>query len=160
MNYRIGSGYDVHQLVTGRKLILGGVEIPHTKGLKGHSDADVLLHAICDAMLGAAGLGDIGEHFPDTDDRYKGISSMVLLEKCQQALEQHGYHIGNIDATILAQSPKMAPHKSQMQKNIARIVRVTPDRVNIKATTTEKLGFVGKGEGIAARASVLIYAKA
>lgn len=155
---KIGSGYDVHRLVKGRKLILGGVDIDFEMGLDGHSDADVLIHAICDALLGAVGLGDIGEHFPDTDPRYKGISSMVLLDHCRLLMEQHHYRIGNIDCIVFAQAPKISPYKMQMQKTIASRLGIDPDRVNIKATTTEGLGFIGKREGIAAQCSLLAYA--
>ena len=153
---RVGHGYDVHQLVEGRKCIIGGVEIPHEKGLLGHSDADVLLHAICDAMLGAAGLGDIGKHFPDTDASYKGADSRNLLRHVVEKLKQHGYILSNVDATIIAQAPKMAPHIETMCVNIASDCGVTRSQVNVKATTTEKLGFTGRGEGIAAEAVCLI----
>lgn len=152
MQFRVGTGYDVHQLVPDRKLILGGVEIAHSLGLLGHSDADVLLHAIKDALLGAAGLGDIGKHFPDTDAKYKGISSMVLLEETGSIIAEHGWQITNIDATIMAEKPKIAPHKEQMRANIAKALKIAIDQVNIKATTTEKLGFVGREEGMAAQA--------
>ena len=156
MNFRIGSGHDVHQLVAGRKLILGGVTIPHEKGLKGHSDADVLVHAVCDAMLGAAGLGDIGEHFPDTDPRFKGISSILLMEQCRELLAKQHWRVGNMDTTIFAQAPKISPFKKEMARNLAAAAGVPADRVNIKATTTEGLGFEGRGEGIAAHAVVLL----
>lgn len=156
MNFRIGSGYDVHQLVIGRKLIIGGVTISHEKGLKGHSDADVLVHAVCDAMLGGAGLGDIGEHFPDTDSRFKGISSITLMEQCRSLILKKGYEVGNIDATIFAERPKMSPHKNEMRQNLATAAGVSLDQVNIKATTTEGLGFEGRGEGIGAHAVVLL----
>lgn len=149
---RIGTGYDVHRLVDGRKLIIGGVDIPHEKGLLGHSDADVLLHAICDALLGAAGLGDLGKHFPDTDLQFKGISSLRLLGEVRQLLCEAGYRVNNIDATIVAERPKMAPHIHQMTVNIATAVSVDKGAVNVKATTTEGLGFAGKGEGMAAYA--------
>jgi len=149
---RIGMGYDVHRLVEGRKLIMGGVDIPHEKGLLGHSDADVLLHAVCDALLGAAGLGDIGKHFPDTDQRYKGISSLKLLADVYALIDKRGYRVNNIDATIVAERPKMAPHIPAMIVNIASAVKADQATVNVKATTTEGLGFVGKGEGIAAYA--------
>ena len=155
---KIGSGYDVHRLVKGRKLIIGGVDIDFEKGLDGHSDADVLIHAICDALLGAVGLGDIGEHFPDKDPRYKGISSMVLLDHCRLLMERCQYRIGNIDCIVFAQAPKISPYKTQMQKNIASRLGIDPDRVNIKATTTEGLGFIGNREGIAAQCSLLAYA--
>jgi 2-C-methyl-D-erythritol 2,4-cyclodiphosphate synthase len=149
---RAGTGYDVHRLADGRKLIIGGVEVPHDKGLLGHSDADVLLHAICDALLGAAALGDIGRHFPDSDGRFKGISSLKLLAEVNRLLADKGYLVNNIDATIVAERPKMAPHIPAMIGNIAAAVQVGPDAVNVKATTTEGLGFAGKGEGIAAYA--------
>ena len=153
---RIGQGFDVHQLVEGRKLIVGGVEIPHHLGLLGHSDADVLLHAICDALLGAAGLGDIGRHFPDTDPRYKGIDSRKLLREVAALLNARGYALSNLDATIIAQAPRMAPHIPAMTDNIADDLGVGAECVNVKATTTEKLGFTGRGEGIAAQAVCLI----
>ena len=149
---RIGMGYDVHKLVEGRKLILGGVQIPYEKGLLGHSDADVLLHAIMDALLGAAALGDIGKHFPDTDSAYKGISSIRLLEHVGKLIDDKLYVIGNIDATIIAQRPKMAPHIVQMRENVAKALHIDVDQVNIKATTEEGLGFTGTGEGISSQA--------
>ena len=152
--YRVGMGYDVHKLVTGRKLILGGVEIQHDLGLLGHSDADVLLHAIKDAILGAAALGDIGRHFPDTDEAYKGISSMVLLRKVKDLILKEGYKVNNIDATIAAQQPKIAPYIKDMNENIAQTLKIEASQVNVKATTTEGLGFVGNKEGIAAYAIV------
>ena len=151
---RVGLGYDVHKLVTGRKLILGGVEIQHDLGLLGHSDADVLLHAIKDAILGAAALGDIGRHFPDTDEAYKGISSMVLLSKVKDLIFKEGYKVNNIDATIAAQQPKIAPYIKAMNENIAQTLKIEASQVNVKATTTEGLGFVGNKEGIAAYAIV------
>ncbi len=151
---RIGHGYDVHQLVTGRDLILGGVTIPHTHGLLGHSDADVLLHAICDAILGALALGDIGQHFPDTDDRYAGADSRELLRSVAAKLD--GYKIGNIDATIVAQQPKLAPYLLLMRENIAQDLNCRSEQINIKATTTEKLGFVGQMQGVEAHAVVLL----
>jgi 2-C-methyl-D-erythritol 2,4-cyclodiphosphate synthase len=153
---RVGHGFDVHQLVEGRKLIMGGVEIPCERGLLGHSDADVLLHAICDALLGAAALGDIGRHFPDSDPRYKGIDSRHLLREVMRLLRNKGYGVVNLDATIIAQAPKMAPHIPQMVANIAADLEVAVDCVNVKATTTEKLGYTGRGEGIAAQAVCLI----
>lgn len=153
---RIGMGYDVHKLVEERKLIIGGVEINHTLGLLGHSDADVLLHAIMDAFLGAAALGDIGKHFPDTDEKYKGISSIKLLKHVGELLRQEKITINNIDATIIAQKPKMAPHITQMRENIANVLELTIDQVNIKATTEEGLGFTGTEQGIASQAIVLI----
>lgn len=153
---RIGQGFDVHQLVEGRKLIVGGVEIPYKHGLLGHSDADVLLHAICDALLGAAALGDIGRHFPDSDSRYKGIDSRKLLCEVARLLREHGWGVVNLDATIIAQAPKMAPHIAQMAVNIAADIGAAVDCVNVKATTTENLGYTGRGEGIAAQAVCLI----
>jgi len=155
---KIGSGMDVHQLVSGRDLIIGGVKIDHEKGLKGHSDADVLIHSVCDAILGAAGLGDIGEHFPDTDPRYKGISSRILLGKCGDLLKGEGYEVVNMDCILFAQEPKLSPYKRQMAENMARVLGLESDLVNIKATTTETLGFVGKKEGIAAHTTLLIRA--
>ena len=149
---RVGFGYDVHRLVEERKLILGGVEVPYEKGLLGHSDADVLVHALMDAMLGAAGMGDIGRHFPDTDNQYKGIDSMLLLERVTQLLHEAGYKVNNIDVTIVAQRPKLAGFIPQMVTNIARVVGAEESMVNVKATTTEKLGFEGEGLGISAYA--------
>ena len=153
---RIGHGYDVHQLVAGRKLVMGGVEISHDKGLLGHSDADVLLHAICDALLGAAALGDIGKHFADTDAKYQNIDSRILLREVLRLINQAGFRVGNVDATIIAQAPKMAPHISRMVENIAADLSVPINAINVKATTTEKLGFAGRGEGIAAEAVALL----
>lgn len=153
---RIGMGYDVHKLVEGRKLILGGVEIPHEKGLLGHSDADVVVHAIMDALLGAAALGDIGQHFPDTDPQYEGISSIALLEHVGKLLEENLYVIGNIDATIIAQKPKLAPYRQQMVENIAKALKISTNQVCVKATTEERLGFTGREEGMAAQAIVLL----
>ena len=153
---RIGHGFDVHALVEGRKLIVGGVDIPYERGLAGHSDADVLLHAICDALLGAAGLGDIGRHFPDTDAAFSGIDSRILLRRVAEQLKARGWQAGNVDATIIAQAPKMAPHITRMTAHIADDLGIALDRVNVKATTTEKLGFTGRGEGIAAEAVCLI----
>ena len=153
---RIGTGYDVHKLVEGRPLIIGGVTIPYEKGLLGHSDADVLLHAISDALLGAAALGDIGKHFPDTDPKYKGIDSMILLKKVGELLEEHLYFIENIDATIIAQMPKMRPYIEDMRKNIADCLGLDIDQVNVKATTEEGLGFTGSGEGISSQAVCLL----
>ncbi len=153
---RIGQGFDVHALVTGRKLVLGGVEIAHDKGLLGHSDADVLLHAVCDALLGAAALGDIGKHFPDSDPKYKGIDSRALLRQVAAMLRDHGRRVVNVDATIIAQAPRMAPHIPKMVANIAADLGMDRRDVNVKATTTEKLGFTGRGEGIAAQAICLI----
>lgn len=156
---RIGHGYDVHRLVEGRKLILGGVFIPWEKGLLGHSDADVLLHALMDALLGAAALGDIGKHFPDTDEQYRGADSMALLRQVRTILLDHGFTAGNVDCTVLAQRPKLAPHIQQMRENIAAALEIPADRVSVKATTEEGLGFTGEGLGIAAHAVVLIDEK-
>jgi 2-C-methyl-D-erythritol 2,4-cyclodiphosphate synthase len=153
---RIGHGYDVHPLVAGRDLILGGVKIPHGKGLHGHSDADVLMHAICDACLGAAGLGDIGRHFPDTDPQYKNIDSRKLLRKVKDAIAERGWKIANVDSTIVAQAPRVAPYLAQMMTNISADLGIPAESINIKATTTEKLGFAGREEGIAAHAVVLL----
>ena len=153
---RVGIGYDVHKLVEGRDLIMGGVNIPYEKGLLGHSDADVLVHAVMDALVGAAALGDIGKHFPDTDPKYKGIDSLKLLGYVGELLEQHLYVIENIDATIIAQRPKMAPHIPTMRENIARVLGLELDQVNVKATTEEGLGFTGSGEGISSQAVCLI----
>lgn len=153
---RIGHGYDVHRLKEGRKLILGGVEIPYEKGLDGHSDADVLVHAVMDALLGAAALGDIGQHFPDNDDSYLGISSMLLLQKVGRILAEHGYSVGNIDATVIAQRPKLASYIVQMRRNMADSLEIPLEDVSVKATTEEHLGFTGSGEGIAAHAVCLI----
>lgn len=153
---RIGHGYDVHRLARGRKLILGGVEIPHEKGLLGHSDADVLAHAVMDALLGAAALGDIGRHFPDNDEKYKGADSIELLKEVCRILCENGYKIGNIDSTILCQSPKLAPHIDSMRKNLAEACGIDISLVSVKATTEEKLGFTGDGSGIAVHAVCLI----
>ena len=153
---RIGHGYDVHRLVFGRKLIIGGVNIPYEKGLDGHSDADVLLHAICDALLGAAALGDIGKHFPDTDERYKGINSLFLLEEVSKLLEQNGYSVINIDSTIIAQAPKLSPYIDEMVNNISASLNIKPENISVKATTEEHLGFTGAGEGIASHAVCII----
>lgn len=153
---RIGQGFDAHALVAGRKLVIGGVEIPYEQGLAGHSDADVLIHAVCDALLGAAGLGDIGSHFPDTDARYKDISSRKLLTKVRELLHDRGLSVVNVDATVIAQAPKLAPHISAMRANLASDLGVAREAVNVKAKTTEKLGFVGRGEGIAAEAIALL----
>ena len=158
MTLRIGQGFDVHQLVAGRKLVIGGVEIAHDKGLLGHSDADVLLHAICDALLGAAALGDIGRHFPDSDARYKGIDSRELLRHVAALLRERGMTPVNVDATIIAEAPRMAPHVARMVANIASDLGLAAGAVNVKATTTEKLGFTGRGEGIAAQAICLVEA--
>lgn len=153
---RIGTGYDVHRLQEGLELWIGGVQIDHTHGLLGHSDADVLLHAICDALLGAAALGDIGKHFPDTDPQYKGIASIKLLQHVGTLLKEHGYRVGNIDSTVAAQRPKLAPHIPQMRTAIANALGISPDQVSVKATTTECLGFEGREEGISAQAVALI----
>ncbi|MBK6378486.1 MAG: 2-C-methyl-D-erythritol 2,4-cyclodiphosphate synthase [Chitinophagaceae bacterium] len=159
MAYRIGSGVDYHQLVTGRDLWIGGVKIPHTKGALGHSDADVLLHAICDAMLGALALGDIGFHFPDTDNSYKNIDSKILLSRSTELIEARGYKVINIDSTLCLETPKIKLYVPQMQQTIAAIVHVTSNDVSIKATTTEKMGFVGREEGLKAYATVLLSLK-
>lgn len=156
---RVGIGYDVHKLVENRPLILGGVNIPFDRGLLGHSDADVLVHAIMDAILGALGMGDIGQHFPDTDDKFKDISSISLLEKVGDMIKKAGYSIENIDSIIMAENPKMAPYLEKMKLNISKALGIEPSMVNIKATTTEGLGFVGTGQGIAAQAAVLLKAK-
>ena len=156
---RIGQGFDAHALKPGKKLVIGGVTIPHSAGLDGHSDADVLLHAICDALIGAAALGDIGRHFPDSDPQYKGVDSRVLLRKTAALLTAHGSRVVNVDATIIAEAPRMAPHIGTMVRNIAEDLSVAESSVNIKAKTTEKLGFTGRGEGIAAEAVVLIEPK-
>lgn len=153
---RIGQGFDAHALVAGRKLVIGGVQIPHDKGLAGHSDADVLIHAVCDALLGAAGLGDIGTHFPDGDPRYKGIDSRRLLREVARLLGERRLRVANVDATIIAQAPRMAPHVPAMRANIASDLGIAPDAVSVKAKTTEHLGFVGRGEGIAAEAVALL----
>ena len=153
---RIGQGFDVHELVAGRKLIIGGVEIPYERGLAGHSDADVLLHAVCDALIGAAALGDLGTHFPDTDEKYRGIDSRALLREVVRLLAAHGWRIVNIDATVIAQAPRIAPFVRAMCGNIAHDAGMEAGAVNIKAKTTEKLGFIGRGEGIAAEAVALI----
>lgn len=156
IDMRVGIGYDVHRLTENRKLILGGVDIPYEKGLLGHSDADVLLHAIMDALLGAAALGDIGKHFPDTEPQYKGISSMILLEKTGAILEEQGFLVENIDATIIAQAPKMRPYIEEMRENIAKALGIGSNQVNVKATTEEGLGFTGVGEGISAQAVCML----
>ena len=156
---RIGQSTDIHRLVRDRDLILGGVKVPYELGLDGHSDADVLLHAIIEALIGAMGLGDIGTHFPDTDDTYKGISSMILLEKTREMLEENEYEICNIDSLILIRSPKMKPYIPQMRKNIAEVLGINVDQVNVKATTGERMGFVGNKEGVVAEAAVLIDRK-
>ena len=155
-NYRIGNGYDVHKLTEGRKLILGGVEIEHTLGLLGHSDADVLVHAIMDALLGALALGDIGKHFPDTDEKYKGADSLKLLSHVSSLLKEKGYSVCNIDSTIMAQKPKLSPYIDTMRENIAKTLSIETERVSVKATTTEKLGFEGRGEGISASAACIL----
>lgn len=155
-NIRIGMGYDAHRLVPGRPLILGGVEIPHTVGLAGHSDADVLSHAIGDALLGAVAAGDLGRHFPDTDAAYKGISSLILLARIVALVHDRGYRVGNVDATVIAQAPKLAPHIAEMIACLAPVLQIQADDLNIKATTTEGMGFTGQGEGIAASAVVVV----
>ncbi|MCD4742322.1 MAG: 2-C-methyl-D-erythritol 2,4-cyclodiphosphate synthase [Desulfobacteraceae bacterium] len=155
-NFKIGSGFDVHKLVKGRDLILGAVNIPFEKGLDGHSDADVLVHSVCDALLGAAGLGDIGEHFSDTDPQFKGISSLTLLEKCANMLWDEGFSVCNVDCTIIAQLPKISSYKQEMAENIAKAMNIDPELINIKGTTTEKLGYIGKGEGIACQTVTII----
>jgi len=155
--FRTGNGYDVHRLTEDRDLIIGGVKIPYEKGLLGHSDADVLLHAVMDALLGAAALGDIGKHFPDSDMKYKGISSLLLLRETGRLIREAGYEVGNIDATIIAQKPKMAPHIEKMRQNVAETLGIEADQVNIKATTEEGLGFTGRGEGIASLATALLW---
>ncbi len=157
---RIGYGYDVHRLVAGRRLILGGVEIPHDLGLDGHSDADVLVHAIADALLGAACLGDIGQHFPDTDARYRGISSLLLLKEIAVLLARSGYDVGNIDATVILERPRIMPHAGAMRANIAGALGIAPEAVSVKATTGEGLGFTGRGEGAAAHAVTLLFPRA
>ena len=157
MSMRIGEGWDIHALVPGRKLIIGGVEIPFDRGLLGHSDADVLLHAITDALLGAAGLGDIGRHFPDTDERFKGADSIVLLIEAARRVREKGHQIGNIDSTVIAQAPKLAPHIDAMRERIAQALDLQPEQVNVKAKTAEKLGPVGQGQAIEARAVVLLH---
>ncbi len=157
---RIGHGYDVHRLTENRDLIIGGVKIPYEKGLLGHSDADVLVHAILDAVLGALGEGDIGKHFPDTNDNFKGINSMLLAENVASLLLAKGYTVGNIDATVVAQRPKLSPYIDEMRANVAKVFNIMPERVNIKATTEEKLGFTGSGEGISAHAVCLIIKSA
>lgn len=154
--FRIGQGFDVHMLVEGRKCILGGVDIPHEKGLLGHSDADVLLHAISDALLGAIGSGDIGTHFPDTDARWKGADSLKILERVGEIVRAAGYEIGNVQGTVICERPKIRPHVDTMRSNIATALRIDPDQVGIQGTTTEKLGFPGRGEGIASQAVALV----
>ena len=153
---RVGMGYDAHRLTAERPLMLGGVEIPYTQGLAGHSDADVLIHAVGDALLGAVAAGDLGRHFPDTDPAYKGISSLILLERIVAVVHERGYRVGNVDATIVAQAPKLAPHIPQMISRLASVLRIQPAELNIKATTTEDMGFTGRREGIAAYAVVLV----
>ncbi len=153
---RIGHGYDVHRLVPGRKLIIGGVDIPYELGLDGHSDADVLLHAVMDALLGASAMGDIGGLFPDNEPKYKGIDSMLLLQEVVERITEKGYRLGNLDVTMIAQKPKMKPHIPQMIDNLARALRVAPSRINVKATTEERLGFTGSGEGMACHAVCLL----
>jgi 2-C-methyl-D-erythritol 2,4-cyclodiphosphate synthase len=157
--YRIGNGYDVHRLIKGRKLILGGVDIPHGLGLDGHSDADVLCHALCDSLLGACGAGDLGKYFPNTDNKWKGVSSLVLLKKSGELVAERGFQISNIDTTIVAQQPKIGPHIESMTTNISETLKIDPTQINIKATTTERLGFTGREEGIAAYAVALLQTK-
>lgn len=157
--FRVGIGFDVHKFAFGRKLILGGVEIPSEKGLEGHSDADVLLHAICDALLGAAALGDIGKHFPNTDDRYKNISSLILLEKTNELIASQNFVVANIDSTIIAERPKLLPYIEEMTEKISEVLKINKSQISIKATTSEKLGFTGREEGIVAMAVALIYSK-
>ena len=157
--YRIGNGYDVHRLIKGRKLILGGVDIPHGLGLDGHSDADVLCHALCDSLLGASGAGDLGKYFPDTDNKWKGVSSLVLLGKSGELVAERGFQISNVDTTIVAQQPKIGPHIESMTTNISETLKIDPTQINIKATTTERLGFTGREEGIAAYAVALLQTK-
>jgi 2-C-methyl-D-erythritol 2,4-cyclodiphosphate synthase len=157
--FRIGEGWDVHALVPGRKLVLGGVEIPFDRGLLGHSDADALLHAITDALLGAAGLGDIGRHFPDTDERFRGADSILLLTEAALRVREQGFEIGNVDSTVIAQAPKLAPHIEAMRERIAQALDLAPAQVNVKAKTAEKLGPVGQGQSIEARAVVLVHAR-
>ncbi len=157
MNFRVGHGYDVHRYVSGRKLILGGVDIPFGKGLAGHSDADVVVHAIMDALLGAAALGDIGKHFPDSDKKYKGADSLLLLKNVCEMLRENGYEISNTDATIVAQAPRLRPYIDEMRKNIAESMGIDTDQVSVKATTEERLGFTGHLEGVAAHSVALIY---
>ncbi len=159
MEYRVGIGYDVHRLEKGIPFRLGGVDIPHTHGAAGHSDADVLVHALCDALLGAAALGDIGQHFPDTDEAYRDINSLQLLKKTVELLDQKGYAIGNIDSTICLQSPKISPHIADMRTRLAQILRIPQDRVSVKATTEEKMGISGSGEGVSAYAVAMIGSK-
>jgi 2-C-methyl-D-erythritol 2,4-cyclodiphosphate synthase len=156
MDFRIGQGYDVHALVPGRPLIIGGVTVPYERGLLGHSDADVLLHAITDALFGAAALGDIGRHFPDTDTRFAGANSRVLLRECAARIAQAGFAIQNVDSTVIAQAPKLAPHIDAMRANLAEDLKLPLERVNVKAKTNEKLGYLGRGEGIEAQAAVLL----
>ncbi len=155
--FRIGEGWDIHALVPGRRLVIGGVDIPHTMGLLGHSDADVLLHAVTDALLGAAGLGDIGSHFPDTDERFKGADSMVLLVEAARRVRERGHEIGNIDSTVIAQAPRLAPHIPAMREGMARSLGLQPDQVNVKAKTAERMGPVGQGLAMEARAAVLLF---
>jgi 2-C-methyl-D-erythritol 2,4-cyclodiphosphate synthase len=154
--FRVGIGYDVHRLEEGYKLIVGGVEIPFERGLKGHSDADVLVHAICDAILGALALGDIGEHFPDTNEEFKGISSLILLKEVNKKAKNLGFQVVNVDSVVVAQRPKFSPYREKMRKNIANVLNIPVENVSVKATTTEKLGFEGRGEGISAKAVVLL----
>ncbi len=157
MNYRIGYGFDVHSFAENRKLIIGGVEIPFDKGLEGHSDADVLLHAISDALLGSLSLGDIGHHFPNTDPKWKDVDSSIILKECNNLVLQHGYKISNIDSMLAVEAPKIYPHIEKMKEKIAQVLGISADQISIKATTTEKLGFIGRSEGVVAIANVLVY---
>ena len=157
MNYRIGYGFDVHSFAENRKLIIGGVEIPFDRGLEGHSDADVLLHAISDALLGSLSLGDIGHHFPNTDPRWKDVDSSIILKECNNLVLQHGYKISNIDSMLAVEAPKIYPHIEKMKEKIAQVLGISADQISIKATTTEKLGFIGRSEGVVAIANVLVY---
>ncbi|MCM1530786.1 MAG: 2-C-methyl-D-erythritol 2,4-cyclodiphosphate synthase [Bacteroides sp.] len=156
-NFRVGYGYDAHRFAPDRKLILGGVDVPYVQGLDGHSDADVLVHAVCDALLGSLALGDIGQHFPDTDPTYKGIDSLILLKKTGELIASHGYRIGNLDVTLRLQKPKIAAYVPQMQQNLAKALDVEPEQISVKATTTERMGFEGSGEGASASAVALVY---
>ncbi len=156
MSFRIGIGYDVHALIPGNEIVLGGVKIPHTLTTKAHSDGDVLLHALCDALLGAAALGDIGKHFPDTDPSFKGISSLILLEKTHTLLKQAGYKVANVDITLIAEKPKISPYSTEIVQNIAQTLHINTSQISVKATTNEKIGFIGRNEGIAAIAVALV----
>jgi len=160
MSLRVGQGFDAHQLVPDRRLVLAGVEVPHDRGLEGHSDGDVVYHAVCDAILGALAEGDLGKHFPSSDESLRGIDSAILLERVVARMEARGFRLGNLDATLIAQAPRLASHQPQMEKNLAALLRVTPDRVNLKLTTTDHLGALGRQEGVAALAVVLLEASA